>query len=423
MNRIAYLANSFPEAIESYVWEEVCELRKRGRTVSVCSFRRPHHLPEHLAGAASETSYVFPLRMQLAIHACWMCISRLYLIGDLLWRAVRGSEPIQRRLRTIVHTWLGGYLAAALHKERIAHIHVHHGYFSSWAGMVAARLLGATFIFTLHGSDLLVRGDYLDCKLNNCRFCITVSEFNRNYIREHFPAMDPDKILVHRLGIDLEFWRPLSRTAAGSQFSILSVGRLQAVKNYEFLIHACVELKAAGLNFRCRIAGEGEERGRLQDLIRKSRLENEIELLGRISRERLPSLYSQADVVALTSHSEGIPQTLMEAMAMERVVLAPAITGIPELIVNEQTGFLYQPNSMPDFLVKLAHIAAASLSLNELRQEARQYVEFCFNRQRNLDTWAQDFVQRVDRGATAIYANPVLQQVQLPVQRDRSIPV
>jgi len=289
--------------------------------------------------------------------------------------------------------------------------------------MVAARLLGATFIFTLHGSDLLVRGDYLDCKLNNCRFCITVSEFNRNYIREHFPAMDPDKILVHRLGIDLEFWRPLSRTAAGSQFSILSVGRLHAVKNYEFLIDACVELKAAGLNFRCRIAGEGEERGRLQDLIRKSRLENEIELLGRISRERLPSLYSQADVVALTSHSEGIPQTLMEAMAMERVVLAPAITGIPELIVNEQTGFLYQPNSMPDFLVKLAHIAAASLSLNELRQEARQYVEFCFNRQRNLDTWAQDFVQRVDRGATAIYANPVLQQVQLPVQRDRSIPV
>src|SRR5205814_9488393 len=108
--------------------------------------------------------------------------SRLYLIGDLLWRAVRGSEPIQRRLRTIVHTWLGGYLAAALHKERIAHIHVHHGYFSSWAGMVAARLLGATFIFTLHGSDLLVRGDYLDCKLNNCRLDRKSTRLNSSHL-------------------------------------------------------------------------------------------------------------------------------------------------------------------------------------------------------------------------------------------------
>src|SRR5437763_16342501 len=131
MNRIAYLANSFPEAIESYVWEEVCELRKRGRTVSVCSFRRPHHLPEHLAGAASETSYVFPLRMQLAIHACWLCISRLYLIADLLLRAVHGSEPIQLRLRTILRTWPGGILAAALHKVSMTHMPVCHGYFYS----------------------------------------------------------------------------------------------------------------------------------------------------------------------------------------------------------------------------------------------------------------------------------------------------
>src|SRR5207248_7703187 len=121
----------------------------------------------------------------------------------------------------------------------------------------------------------------------------------------------------------------------------------------------CYELKNSGLKFRCAIAGEGAERARLQHLVFKMYLQNEVEFCGQVERDRLRNLYSQADVVVLTSHSEGIPQTLMEAMAMERVVLAPAITGIPELISDSQTGFLYQQDSLADFLHKLLSIAAA----------------------------------------------------------------
>jgi glycosyltransferase involved in cell wall biosynthesis len=279
---------------------------------------------------------------------------------------------------------------------------------------------------TLHGSDLLVRADYLDCKLRHCRFCITISEFNRNYICQHYPSIDPGKILVHRLGVDVNFWRPVPRSANHLFFSILSVGRLHPIKNHEFLIRACHELKGAGLNFRCTIAGEGDERERLQNLIRKLRLGNDVTLCGHVRREQLPLLYSRADVVVLTSRCEGIPQTLMEAMAMERTVLAPEITGIPELIASERTGFLYEANSMPDFVVKLAHIAAASLSLDELRHEARRQVDTNFNHHWNLRSWAHDFLRHIDArtdNEELLYANPVLQQVQLPVQRDRSIPV
>ena len=132
--------------------------------------------------------------------------------------------------------------------------------------MTAARLLDASFSLTLHGSDLLVRADYLDCKLENCQFCVTVSEFNRDYICRHYPAVSPGKILVHRLGVDLEFWRPLPKADDDLNFCVLAVGqiRLHAVKNHEFLIRACLLLKNAGLLFRCIIAGEGEERKRLQ---------------------------------------------------------------------------------------------------------------------------------------------------------------
>jgi glycosyltransferase involved in cell wall biosynthesis len=426
MNKIAYLTNSFPEAVEAYVWEEIRELRSRGKAVVACSFRRPRQVAAQSAEIASETTYLSPLESRLALHACWMFFSQLPLIMNFLWRAVHGPEPIQRKVRSIAHTWLGAYLAAVLRNKQIAHIHIHHGYFSSWAGMVAARILGATFSVTLHGSDLLVRADYLDCKLKHCQFCITVSEFNRRYIREKYPELDPRKILVHRLGVDLDFWISTPNATPNSSFSILSVGRLHPVKNHEFLIRACYELKNAGLKFHCTIAGEGEERARLQSLVFKMCLQNEVEFCGHVGGNRLRNLYSQADAVVLTSHSEGIPQTLMEGMAMERLVLAPAITGIPELISDRQTGFLYQQNSLLDFVDKLVCIAAAKPSLENLGRQARRRIQLYFNRQRNLDTWAEDFLRHLEdpsQEQESSHANPVLQQVQLSVQRDRSVPV
>jgi glycosyltransferase involved in cell wall biosynthesis len=301
--------------------------------------------------------------------------------------------------------------------------------------MVAARLLDASFSMTLHGSDLLVRADYLDVKLKHCRFCITVSDFNRFYIAGCFPQIDPGKIFVQRLGVDPVFWRPRNCAHAAEIFSILSVGRLHPTKNHGFLLLACAALRTRGVPVRCVIAGEGEERGKLEQLIRDLNLRQAVTLLGHVPRERLPELYVEADVVVLTSRSEGLPVTLMEAMAMERVVLAPRITGIPELVTHGVNGFLYTPNSMEDFLAKLQSIRAAGQSLDfdldAVRQAARREVDLYFNSRVNLAGFAECFLKHAGGfGQSALelprketHENLVLQQVQLHVQRDRSLPV
>ncbi len=415
MNTIAYLANTFPEAGEPYVWEEIRELRNRGRRVLPCAIRRPRRLPPELRALAQETRYVLPDELPGICLSLFLLLKKFGLISDLLWRALRGPEPFAKHLRTLVHTFLGGCLAAALRNQSVEHIHVHHGYFGAWAGMVAARMLGATFSVTLHGSDLLVRRDYLDCKLKSCKFCVTVSEFNRNYIREHYPQIDPAKVLVHRLGVDLSFWRPLPRLTPPGAFFILSVGRLHKIKNYEFLIPACHGLRQSGVQFRCVIAGKGEERHRLEKLIHELRLERQVELLGQVARERLPELYAQADVVAFTSRSEGIPVAAMEAMAMECLVLAPNITGLPELIRDRQTGFLYEPNSMESFLTNLTEIHARRELLDDVRQQARRQVELKFNRERNLSRSMSNFLQNIETTTRVkknwTHEDPVLQQI------------
>jgi colanic acid/amylovoran biosynthesis glycosyltransferase len=429
MTSVAYLANSFPEPVEPYVGEEIRELRRRGCEVVPCSFRRPSNIPDSLAALAAETVYVFPLRLVTCLSASFLLVRNLGRIRDLTGRGLRGPESTQRRLRTLFHTWLGAYLATVLDGKQIRHIHIHHGYFSAWAGMVAARLLNVSFSLTLHGSDLLVRADFLDCKLMECRFCITVSDFNRKYILGKYPEVDSRKIFVHHLGIDPDVWVPRPHALKRSTFSILSVGRLHAIKNYGFLILACHALRIAGVRFRCVIAGEGDQRNSLMQLARELKLEEDVSLCGYVPREKLPELYAEANAVVLTSSSEGIPVVLMEAMAMECVVLAPAITGIPELIRDGQTGFLYKPNSMEHFVEKLKYIRVNSLSMGKIGKAARRHVELHFNQRRNLAGFADDFI-RYTSGIKCsgldrknVYEDSVLQQIQLPVQRDRSVSV
>ena len=94
--------------------------------------------------------------------------------------------------------------------------------------LAAARLLGIGFSFTLHGSDLLQRADLLSTKLRACQFCVTVSDFNRQYILRNYPSTPPEKIIVQRLGVDRVLSWPIPAFAAEAEhrrFCLLSVGR------------------------------------------------------------------------------------------------------------------------------------------------------------------------------------------------------
>ena len=409
MLTIAYLANQFPEAMEPYVCEEIEELRGRRVMVIAGSVRR-NEAQRGPVGTDSEPEvlYLQPLQLLVLLQALGFGARRWRKIADLLTRVLlRGRETPKRRLKALLHTWLGAYYALMLRKYGIDHIHVHHGYFGSWIGMVAARLLGVGFSLTLHGSDLLLNGAYLDSKLGSCRFCITVSDYNRRYILKSFPAINPGKILVSRLGVDIfehgEFARIIVPRPEHA-LNLLAVGRMHAVKDHAFLIQACARLRDCGIEFECAIAGDGPERRHLERLIEENRLHDRLVLLGHVPRQQLDLLYRSADVVVLTSRSEGIPLVLMEAMARGRIVLAPAITGIPEIIVAGKTGFLYTPGVIEDFVARILFLRElmrgenrnAVSQLDWIRHAAQTQILRNFSRRKNLTRFGDHFLQLVE---------------------------
>jgi len=405
---VAYLANQFPVAVEPYVGEEIQELRQRGVEVIPGTVRKSEAVPRGAIGADTRQGVLCLQRVRALTllralgFAAWRWKRIAGLLTRILWR---GKESPTRRLKALLHTWLGAYYAVLLQGCGVDHIHVHHGYFGSWIAMVAARLLGVSFSLTLHGSDLLLDGAYLDTKLKNCRFCLTISEYNRRYILEHFPAIDPGSIVVSRLGVDAPQHSelPLRAHRIHHTFTLLAVGRLHAVKDYAFLIRACARLRRSGLEFECAIAGEGPERQHLELLIRENRLQDRLILLGHVPRPQMGSIYRRADVVVLTSRSEGIPLVLMEAMARGRIVLAPAITGIPEIVVAGETGFLYAPGALEDFVARILFLqeltcredGKAVSRLDWIRHAARVQVLNNFSRRENLTRFGDQFLQLI----------------------------
>ena len=418
MPTLAYLTNIFPSPVEPYVIDEIRELRSRGIIVVPCSARRASAVRgSDFDEWTSETLSLEPLQCGLLLRAAFLCMWKFGCLKDFFQRALSCKKPKERRLRALLHTFLGIYYAAQLEEHHVRHIHVHHGYFGSWVAMVAARLLDVPFSMTLHGSDLLINAAYLDVKLKECQFCVTISEFNRRYILDNYPQIDPAKIFARHLGVGCNVQTASPTKSDGSPFRLLAVGRLHVVKDHAFLVHACSRLKSRGLRFVCVIAGGGPERALLEKLICDLGLRRQVRLLGELPRRELNEQYEKADLIVLTSHSEGIPLTLMEAMARAKPVLAPTITGIPELVEDGVTGFLYRAGSLEDFVARVELISSTECGLNMLRRAARQHVLEHFNRQKNTAAFCDLLVSQLQTQPEVItrplirhsYANSLLQ--------------
>jgi len=415
MPRVAYLTNQFPAAVEWYVADEIVELRRRGLEVIPCSGQkvRPQDLPQELRTFVSETLALRPIRIGVMLRALRMCASNVPLLRYLFQKTLgHSTESLGRRVRTLAHTLLGIYYAALLRDRDVDHIHVHHGYFASWVAVVAARLLGITFSMTLHGSDLLVHASDMEAKLAECKFCLTVSEFNRRHIRAHYPTVDPQKTFLRRMGVDLSRPTPARLQQPIATPVLLSVGRLHPVKDHVFLLRACYFLRACGLQFRCLIVGDGPERRKLEFLTGELGIGDIVTLVGHVPHSETNDFYDHADLVVLTSRSEGIPLVLMEAMARKKIVLAPAITGIPELVIDGKTGFLYQPGSLENFVWRTMEICESLRALDQVRCNAREHVRAHFNRQTNLQSFVDLFLEQIGQGiGSCVDENPVLQQI------------
>jgi glycosyltransferase involved in cell wall biosynthesis len=152
-----------------------------------------------------------------------------------------------------------------------------------------------------------------------------------------------------------------------------AVGRLSDEKGFDILIRATDRLLKMGQDIQLVIIGEGEQQEPLQALIETLGREDRIRLLG--YRADVKDIYPAMDIFALSSLREGLPNALLEAMAMEVPVVATRIAGIPHLIQDGYDGLLVEPGSQQSLTDALARLTTAPSLRARLRQAARATIE------------------------------------------------
>ena len=135
-------------------------------------------------------------------------------------------------------------VASQLHSQGVRHLHAHFVTEATTVAQALSLLSGLPFSFTAHAYDIFLRPHRLGEKKQSTRFVVTVSEYNRRYLLEHWPDVPADKIHVIRPAVDLGHFAPnLRMPAKDGQFHIFSVGRLVEKKGYADLIEACQILR------------------------------------------------------------------------------------------------------------------------------------------------------------------------------------
>jgi len=177
---------------------------------------------------------------------------------------------------------------------------------------------------------------------------VALSEGLRNTARKTLPKCRYD--IVHN-GVDIELFRPIgTRTVSDTNgVRLITVSRLVECKGIQYLFRALAELCSEvddNSKLKLLVVGEGNYRGKLEDLVEKLNLERIVKFYGFCPNEKLPELYNQADVFVLPSLTESFGQVFGEAMACGLPIIGTNVGGIPEVVIDRENGLLVQPGDV-----------------------------------------------------------------------------
>lgn len=243
-----------------------------------------------------------------------------------------------------------------------------------------AKLLGRKVIWHIHGEEQLHQ---LLGKVNVATSdkIIVVSKALMNRYQELYPKK-PGKFTTVHNGIELPM---LKKKKDNERFTISMVGTIIVGKRQDLAITACAKLKQAGFNVQLNIIGEkppwhsDEYMDSLQGKIQEFNLSDTVSFLGWL--ENPFEKVSQSNVVILPSDTEGLPLSIIEAMAMGIPSISTNVGGISELIVHEETGFIINPDDLDDLVSKLKILLTQPLLCKTMGHQARKRYEAYFTKE------------------------------------------
>lgn len=413
--KLVYLIGTYPELTNTFIDREIATLRRLGDfQIQIVSIRYPHTIdscsPEQKA-LCQETLYLLPAHWSgfnypaFVLANLYFVFSRPLVYFETLCYLLSHSHiSIKAWIMTILYFWQGVYAAYLLRRTDFDHLHVHFMDRAVMVALVVSHFLGKSYSFTAHAADIYTNAALVREKIDNARFMITVSQYNKQYLLKAYPEIDADKIHILHPWINVSQFTPCGDRPVHDRLHVLSVGRLVEKKGQLDLIDAFSILLEKGIDAECRIVGEGPLYAELKERIANRSLQDRIHLLGGLPQEHVLGLLRDwADVfvlpcvIAKNGDRDGIPVSLAEAMALELPVVSTDIVGIREL-VQPGTGILVPPGDPAALAEALSTIASQDQPAStEMGRKGREVVNKEFNLLKGTQELAGYFYQAVGK--------------------------
>ena len=415
---IGYVLKSYPRTSETFIANEIYLLEKMGlklrlfsilkrndpqRHAVVDATRAPlHYLPQ--LTPLSEMPFPSWLRRnapEFFDSHCRLLKARPAPYARTLLAAIRlafkhrkGSwrEPETAFIKEFLQA---GYIAQqVLATGSIRHLHAHFCHSATTVVMFASQLCGLPFSFTAHAKDIYVRalnpGDLLQTKLRRAKFVVTCTRANQAHLAGLGVKETPIYAIYH--GLDTRQFAPrVTVTDESATPLLLSVGRLVEKKGFPFLIEACWLLKDRGYRFQCQIiGGAGPCERQVASMIHELELEDTVALRPPVTQEELRMIYQEATLFTLpcqiveNDDRDGIPNVLVEAMAVGLPVVSTNISGIPELIEHGVSGLLAPQKDARALADAIAELLDSPALRQQLGAAAREKVCRLFDSESNV---------------------------------------
>ncbi|MCH8908348.1 MAG: N-acetyl-alpha-D-glucosaminyl L-malate synthase BshA [Candidatus Heimdallarchaeota archaeon] len=287
-------------------------------------------------------------------------------------------------------------LAEIVRSESIDLIHSHYAIPHAVSAYLAAQIEPVLTVVTTHGSDAHTLGpdpsynETIGLAIRNASAITSVSEFLARETENVF-NLPKGKINVIYDFIDTEEFRP---PTSQRRKSIVQASNFRPIKQVPFLIEIFAQLREEFPDWDLELIGNGPDRPTSVRKARQLKIKDKVKFLG--VRNDIPDLFSTASIMASTSRIESFGVTLGEAMACETPVLAPLTGGIPELIVQNKTGLLFELDSIGDAVEKFRMMMNSEDLRTKMGKAARRHVETNFSTKNIVKQYEQLYYEVID---------------------------
>lgn len=386
------VVSDFPKVTETFVLRNVQHYLRQGHEVGVFHLKQ-YRTHETVHAEFTEVTARSLTAPWLSIGAMAEFIKAPIKVAGCAAHIIRAFLGKPRHLAVsllLVPKALA--LARHCHATGVDHIHAEFAGYPATVAWIASRLTGLPFSFSAHAHDIFITQDLLATKARDAQFVRAISEFNKQFL-EALPEMPQDKVEVLRCGVSVPEQAP--ELGPRGPFRIVFVGALLPRKGVDVLLKAVAQLPA-DVDWHLDILGGGGQQDALRALAQDLPTDR-VHFRGPQPTNVVRQSMTAAHVVVVPSRvgeqgrSEGIPVVLMEAMSLARPVIASRLSGIPELVIDGETGVLVPPDDVDALTHALIDLIEAPDHAQKLAQAGRLQVAAYFD----IEKTAQQLLDRM----------------------------